>query len=231
MNNKIPQHNKPVVVSAIDTDAGKTIATGLLARHLLDKGQVVITQKPVQTGCSGRPEDILVHRKLMGASWHALDEQHLSCPYCFPFAGSPHLAAQLAGKIIDPAVIEQATNTLNGKVDQLIIEGAGGIMVPLTPDLLQIDYFAAHNYPLILVTSPRLGSINHTLLSLEALQKRNIELLGIVYNLHGNHPREIVTDTLACIKQALKLYGFANKVLLMPDISESRSLNWDLLIG
>ncbi len=221
----------PIVVCAIDTDTGKSVATGLLAKHLLDKGKVVITQKPVQTGCNDRPGDILLHRQLMGARWHQLDESKLTCSYCFPFAGSPCLAAELAGTVIDPARIDQATTSLSGQVDHLIIEGAGGLMVPLTPKLLQIDYFAAHNYPLILVTSPRLGSINHTLLSLEALRNRNAPLLGIVYNLHGDHPREIVTNTLGCIKQALDHYGFAQKVVFMPDTGKSRAVNWDLLIN
>ena len=222
--------SRPIVVSAIDTDCGKSVVTGLLARHLLDRGRVVITQKPVQTGCTGRPEDILVHRRLMGAPWHALDEQRLTCSYCLPFAGSPHLAARLAGTTIDPAVIDQATATLARKVDRLIIEGAGGLLVPLTPELLQLDFFARHDFPLILVTSPRLGSINHTLLSLEAIRARDMDLLGLVYNLHGDHPREIVTDTLAVLRQGLHRYGFAETILLLPDTGESRRVNWDRLL-
>ena len=85
------QSNQPIAIGGIDTGVGKSIVSGLLARHLLDQGRVVITQKLVQTGCNGRPEDILLHRRLMGAGWHRLDEQRLTCPYCFPFPASPHL--------------------------------------------------------------------------------------------------------------------------------------------
>lgn len=222
--------NPPIAVCGIDTGVGKSIVTGLLARHLLKQGKVVITQKLVQTGCSGRAEDILLHRKLMGADWHRLDEQKLTCPYCFPFPASPHLAAKLAGEQIDPAVLDQATRELSGQVDQLLIEGAGGLLVPLTRSLLLLDYLAGHSCPIILVTSPRLGSINHTLLCLEAIKNRSLQLLGLVYNLHGNHPREIVTDSLQMMKQGLSRYGFAEKVVLLPDINESRSSNWNVLL-
>jgi dethiobiotin synthetase len=222
---------QPIAICGIDTGVGKSIVTGLLARHLLDRGQVVITQKPVQTGCKGRSEDILLHRRLMGADWHRLDEEKLTCSYTFPFPASPHLAARLAGREIDPAVIDQATATLTGQVDQLIIEGAGGLLVPLTPNLLQLDYFAGHDYPVILVSSPRLGSINHTLLCLEAIRQRNMQLLGIVYNLYGDHPREIVTDSLKIFRQHLGQHGFPEKVIILPDTDESRSTNWDVLLG
>lgn len=221
----------PIAICGIDTGVGKSIVTGLLARHLLDRGKVVITQKLVQTGCKGRPEDILLHRKLMGADWHRLDEQKLTCPYCFPFPASPHLAAQKAGTEIDPAELDRATESLSGQVDQLIIEGAGGLLVPLTRSLLLLDYLAERSYPIILVTSPRLGSINHTLLCLEAIKHRNMQLSGLVYNLHGDHPREIVTDSLKMFKQALDRYGFREKVVILPDINESRSTNWDILLS
>ena len=223
--------NQPIAICGIDTGVGKSIVTGLLARHLLERSKVVITQKLVQTGCRGRSEDILLHRKLMGADWHQLDEQKLTCPYCFPFPASPHLAAQKAGTEIDPAEIDRATDSLSVQVDQLIIEGAGGLLVPLTHSLLLLDYLAERSYPIILVTSPRLGSINHTLLCLEAIKHRDMKLSGLVYNLHGDHPREIVTDSLKMFKQALNRYGFQEKVVIMPDINESKSTNWDILLS
>jgi len=222
--------NHPIAICGIDTGVGKSIVTGLLARHLLDRGKVIITQKLVQTGCSGRSEDILLHRRLMGADWHRLDEQKLTCPYCFPFPASPHLAAEQAGTEIDPAELDRATEALAVQVDQLIIEGAGGLLVPLTRSLLLLDYLAERSYPIILVSSPRLGSINHTLLCLEAIKNRNMQLSGLVYNLHGDHPREIVTDSLKMFKQFLIRYGLPEKVVLLPDINESRSTNWDILL-
>ena len=222
--------NTTIAVCGIDTGVGKSVATGLLAGFLLEKNHSVITQKPVQTGCSGRAEDLLLHRKLMGIPWNEFDDQGLTCSYCLPYPASPHLAARLDGKTIEPSVISRASDSLAAAHDFLLVEGAGGLLVPLTEKLLLLDYLQQCGYPLILVTSPRLGSINHTLLALEAIQSRNIQLLGLVYNLYGDNPVEIVRDSLQVFKQALAAYGFDECVLLMPDSTESRSVNWQSLL-
>lgn len=219
-----------IAICGIDTEVGKTIVTGLLARFLTCCGNTVITQKPVQTGCVSKPEDIITHRKLMGLAWNEDDEQGLTCSSCFPYPASPHLAARLAGKALDLNQINSSTQTLAGKYDFLLIEGAGGLMVPLTEEVLWLDYLQEYGYPMILVTSPRLGSINHTLLSLEAIKARGINLLGMVYNLHGDHPLEIVKDSLQVFRRALPDYGFPARVLMLPDTKESMSANWQMLL-
>ena len=84
--------------------------------------------------------------------------------------------------------------------------------------------------PLVLVGSPRLGSINHIRPSLEAIKSRGIPLLGLVYNLYGDHPREIVQDTLHECRKALADYGFAGNLVLVPDIKESASAAWQPLV-
>ena len=188
--------NTTIALCGIDTGVGKSVATGLLAGFLLAQNHSVITQKPVQTGCRGKAADIILHRRLMGMDWNDFDEQGLTCSYCFPFPASPHLAARLAGSAIEPGVISRASESLAAAHEFLLIEGAGGLLVPLTENLLLLDYLQQCGYPLILVTSPRLGSINHTLLALEAIKSRNIRLLGLVYNLHGDNPVEIVRDSL-----------------------------------
>ncbi|WP_417912894.1 dethiobiotin synthase [Candidatus Electronema sp. TJ] len=220
----------PVAVCGMDTGVGKSVVTGLLARHLRDQGASVMTMKLVQTGCA-EPEDILLHRRLMGISWQPEDEQRVTCPYCFPLAASPHLAAEKAGAAIDPARLDQAADSLSAQFDQLIVEGAGGLLVPLTRSLLLLNYLQAKQWPLILVTSPRLGSINHTLLCLEAVKQRQMPLLGLVYNLHGSHPPEIVRDSLRVFRDALASYGFPQHVVLLPDMKESRSAHWNLLLN
>lgn len=221
---------KIIAVCGIDTEVGKTIVTGLLAEFLINEGNTVITQKPVQTGCVSSPEDIITHRKLMNSAWNDDDEQGLTCSSCFSYPASPHLAARLAGQSLDLDQITRSTNTLAGKYDFLLIEGAGGLLVPLTKTVLWLDYMQECGYPMILVTSPRLGSINHTLLSLEAIKARGINLLGMVYNLHGDHPVEIVKDSLQVFRQALPEYGFPARVLMLPDIRESKGGNWRMLI-
>uniref|UniRef100_UPI004057B091 dethiobiotin synthase n=1 Tax=Candidatus Electronema sp. TaxID=2698783 RepID=UPI004057B091 len=222
--------NPPVAVCGIDTGVGKSVVTGLLARHLRERGASVMTMKLVQTGCT-EPEDIRLHRRLMGIAWQSEDEQRLTCPYCFPLAASPHLAAEKAGAAIDPARLDQAADKLAGQFGQLVVEGAGGLLVPLTRSLLLLDYLRAKDWPLILATSPRLGSINHTLLCLEAVKQRQMRLLGLVYNLHGSHPLEIVSDSLRVFRDALAKYGFPEKIVLLPDLKESRAANWNALLS
>ncbi|MCK5071639.1 MAG: dethiobiotin synthase, partial [Desulfocapsa sp.] len=93
----------PVIcISGIDTDIGKTIATGLLAKALLSQGYSVITQKVAQTGCTGISEDILKHRELMDTGLYPEDTNGLTCPYVFSKPCSPHLAAELSQTQIDP---------------------------------------------------------------------------------------------------------------------------------
>jgi len=215
----------------IDTGIGKTMTTGLLARSLLQQGKTVITQKLAQTGCDGRPEDILVHRKLMESQWGRVDEQGLTCPYCFPFPGSPHLAAELNGLAIDPQLLHRATLELERLYQWVLIEGTGGLLVPLNRNLAFIDYLAEHDYPLILVTSGRLGSINHTLLSLEAIRARNLDLMGLVYNQYDSTaPAAIVQDSLQVFSLALKQYGFADRIVVLPAWPDEQEVDWRPLL-
>ena len=89
------------------------------------------------------------------------------------------------------------------KYDTVLIEGAGGLYVPLSEAYQTIDYVAEHGLPVVLVTSPRLGSINHTLLSLEACRNRNIEVAAVAYNLYPPAPEPIVRDTRTYLKAYL----------------------------
>lgn len=175
--------SKVYFVSGIDTGIGKSYITGLLAKQWNAKGIRTITQKLVQTGCTEQAEDILLHRKIMGQALNAEDHEQLTMPAIYAYPASPHLAAQLEQRPIDLEKISAATRTLCQRYDAVLLEGAGGLMVPLYDDYLLIDYLQEQGYPLIFVTSGRLGSINHTLLSLEAIKRRNIPLHSVVYNL------------------------------------------------
>ena len=111
-------------------------------------------------------EDIELHRRIMGCGLLEEDRSGLTMPEIFTYPCSPHLASEIDGRDIDFHKIRTATETLSENYDAVLLEGAGGLMVPLTRDMLTIDYVSEMNYPLILVTSGRLGSINHTLLSI-----------------------------------------------------------------
>ncbi len=219
-----------IAIGGIDTDAGKSIVTGLLGRYLLQQGHEVTTLKLVQTGCTEIADDIRMHRQLMGQPLTEMDRDGTTCPYVFPFPASPSLSAKMAKQRIEPEVLDLAMARLQEAYEWVLVEGAGGLLVPLNDSLLLLDYLAAKNLPLILVTSARLGSINHTRLSLEAIRARQINLLGLAYNLHGNHPKEIVQDTLHECRKALRAYGFAENIVVVPDMKESTSAPWQNLI-
>ncbi len=224
-----PQHT--IAVAGIDTGVGKSYCTGLLARYLLSRYPSVSTMKLVQTGCSGIAEDILLHRRLMGVPLTAEDQEGLSNPYVFKLPASPHLAATLEGKVVLEEKLNEAATRMQERYQWLLVEGAGGLLVPLNSELLLLDYLAGQGWPLVLVSSPRLGSINHTRLSLEAVKNRGMQLLGLVYNLHGSYEPDMVRDTLRECRRALRDYGFAETVVLVPDVKESAAIAWGPLLA
>ncbi|WP_312080818.1 dethiobiotin synthase [Acinetobacter schindleri] len=192
-------------VSGIDTGIGKTYATGFLAKIWNAQGIRTITQKLIQTGNTDLSEDIEQHRKIMGCGLLPEDQQKLTMPEIYSYPASPHLAARLDQRPVDFQKIEQATQQLAAQFDRVLLEGAGGLMVPLTEDLLTVDYIAAQQLPVILVTSGRLGSINHTLLSLELLKQRKIELYALAFN-HADDAQDavIAQDTIQYLQQCLQ---------------------------
>lgn len=175
--------NSIYFVSGIDTNIGKSYATGVIARTWNERGVRTITQKFIQTGNVGYSEDIDLHRSLMGTGLLDEDREGLTMPEIFSYPCSPHLAAEIDGREIDFDKIGRAAKELAVRYDAVLVEGAGGLMVPLTRDFLTIDYVAEQDLPLIFVTSGKLGSINHTLLSFEAIRNRGIRLHTVVYNL------------------------------------------------
>lgn len=175
-------------VSGIDTDAGKTVATGWLARRWMDEGFTVATVKLVQTGApDGRSPDIAVHRRIMGVTLPE-DAEGLTAPALFDYPASPHLAAAMEKRTLDLQAVLRAIETVSERYDRVLVEGAGGLMVPLTEDLLTIEFAARQHWPVVFVTSGRLGSINHTLLALEAMAARGMRLSHLVWNEHHPSP-------------------------------------------
>ena len=202
-------------ISGIDTDIGKTYATGMIAKALMQQGIKVITQKLVQTGVAINPDtsdmniadDIITHRQLMNLPLQPCDLDFTTCPYRYEKPASPHLSAALAEDILNPNLITAATKALQADYEVVLLEGAGGLMVPITEQLLTLDYIAAQGYPIVLVTSGRLGSINHTLLSLEAIKIRGLEVHSVIYNhIHDNAAQtdaEIANSTVAFLQNYL----------------------------
>lgn len=197
-------------ISGIDTGIGKTYTTGYLAKLWNEQGKKTITQKLIQTGNIDISEDIEQHREIMGMGWFPEDETKLTMPEIFTYPASPHLATQIDGREIDFDKIAKATQQLTEKYEVVLLEGAGGLMVPLTTELLTIDYLTEKKYPVILVSSGRLGSINHTLLSLEALKNRGLELYALAYNLNDESQDVLISKDTSEYLQAYLAKHFPN---------------------
>ncbi|HEY3415445.1 MAG TPA: dethiobiotin synthase [Armatimonadota bacterium] len=170
-----------IFITGTDTGVGKTLVCGCLAGFLQAHGRRVITQKWVQTGCPETAEDLLLHRRL-GELEEIAELQDALNPYCFAFPASPHLAAAREGASIDPQVIANAYRQLESRFDLVLVEGAGGLLVPLTGDTLTIDLVAQLGLTALVVVRNGLGCINHALLTIEALRSRRIPLAGLVFN-------------------------------------------------
>lgn len=218
---------KVLFISGIDTNIGKTFATGILARSLAAKGHKVITQKMIQTGNTEISEDIEMHRQLMGIPFTDEDKAGLTCPYIFTYPCSPHMAAQRDGQTIQLDTITEATRQLQEKYDYVLLEGAGGLMVPNNFSSLAIDYVKEQNYPLILVTSGKLGSINHTLLSLFACKQYGIEVEALIYNLYPKTDALIEENTMEYLTQYLKKDFPATQLILLPE-NKNEPINFHL---
>ena len=190
---------------SIDTDAGKSYATAFLAQELKKSGKSVITQKFIQTGNVGYSEDIELHRKIMGTGLLKEDLEQLTFPEVFSYPASPLLASKIDNREINFEKIYSATKKLSDAYDIVLLEGAGGLMVPLTEDMLTIDYIVENDLPLVFVTSGKLGSVNHTLLSFEAIKSRGIKLHTVIYNLFPeNGDKIILEDTKTYIKKYIE---------------------------
>ena len=218
-------------ITGIDTDAGKTFATGLMAKYLYDRKVNVMTQKFAQTGCVGISEDILAHRKIMGVDPFNVDKDGTTCPYVFTYPASPHLAARIDGKEIDVNVINASTAKLQAEFDTLLIEGVGGLHVPITLDYSLLDYLEEKRHPLIIITSSKLGSINHTLMTLELAANRNLPIHALIYNHYPNKSEVILKDSIEVFKTYLKKYGYDCPVIEIPEfkIGESPEVDFSPL--
>ena len=171
-----------VFITGTDTGVGKTrVATGLL-RRLRDDGHRVAGFKPVASGADPTPEGLRNDDALalQAASSPGLAYEAVN-PYCFAPPIAPHLAAAEAGVELSLEALSAAHRRLAQAHDRVVVEGAGGWLVPLTPRETFADWVSQQRWPVILVVGMRLGCINHALLSAEAIARRTT-LLGWVAN-------------------------------------------------
>ncbi len=174
---------KGIFITGTDTGVGKTYVAAGIASALEQSGIDVGVMKPAETGCAVRkgrmiPQDALRLSEAAGVR----DSLALVNPYRFRKPLAPAVAAGIERKIIDPGKIVSAYRTLARRHDFMIVEGAGGIMVPLQGTYTYLDLAGALGLPVVVVARPSLGTINHTALTLAAIAHRGIPVAGIVIN-------------------------------------------------
>lgn len=209
--------NKVIFITGIDTSVGKTYATGVLARSMTAMGRAVTTMKMVQTGCEGISEDIEMHRRLMGIPLSEYDIDGNTCPFLFKYPCSPHMAAAMEKKEINTTLINIEIELMQQKYNQILLEGAGGLMVPLSFDMLTIDYIKEYRLPVVLVTSGKLGSINHTLLSLFACAQYGIKILAVIYNQYPKIDAKIEENTYQYLERYISHHYPGTQLLTLPE--------------
>ncbi|MDO8567378.1 MAG: dethiobiotin synthase [Dehalococcoidales bacterium] len=175
-----------IFITGTDTGVGKTLVTAAIVRWLRCRGVDAVPMKPVQTGCT-RDGKRLIAPDLefcLAASniKPGEEEMCLMAPYLYGPACSPHLAGRIAGQYPDLSRIKYCADRLLSMHQVVVTEGAGGIMVPLNETTTMLDLMRLLAYPVVLVARTRLGTINHTLLSIQALRAAGLKLLGIVFN-------------------------------------------------
>jgi dethiobiotin synthetase len=166
-----------IFVTGTGTEVGKTVAAAVFARSLAAAGLSVAVFKPAVTGLEepGETDHALLRR---AAGSDQADEE--IAPYRYEPAVSPHLAAELAGLPIDPVRLLGAARDGGRGADAIVCEGVGGLLVPLTPDYLVRDLAAELGLPLAIAAPPGLGTINHTLLTIEAAHGAGLEVAMVV---------------------------------------------------
>lgn len=170
-------------ITGTDTAVGKTFVAAALSRALKKAGVDVGVMKPVESGCPEKestliPEDAFALKEASGST----DPIEQICPYRFSQPLSPHLASRLSGVVIDLSLIKERYTELSGRHELMLVEGAGGLLAPLTEDKTVADLALLLRLPLIIVASSRLGVINHTLLTIEAAKGRGIEVKAVILN-------------------------------------------------
>lgn len=177
-----------VFVTGTGTEVGKTVVAAVIAHALAEAGKRVAVFKPAVTGLEESSE--ADHELLRRAARSTQSDEEIA-PYRYGPPMSPHLAAALAGDKVDPERLLAAARAAADGANALVCEGVGGLLVPLARDYLVRDFAADLGLPLVVAASPSLGTINHTLLTIEAARAVSLDVAAVVLTAWPDEPSTI----------------------------------------
>jgi len=190
-----------VFVTATDTGVGKTVLAAAICAALAQRGQRVAAFKPVVTGIDEEPDEWPRDHELLARVATVRQEPSDVAPISYGPPVSPHLAAEMAGDSIEPHELASAARAAGDGADALVCEGVGGLLVPLTPGYLVRDLAVELDLPLVIAARPGLGTINHTLLTIEAARAVGLDVAGVVITPWPAEPNGMVRSNRETIER------------------------------
>ena len=190
-----------IFITGTGTDVGKTLVTAGLAALAVDAGTRVGVVKPIQTGTSAFPSDVSTIKTLVPDAIDIPEEK--SSAYAFNLPASPHLAASEEGTKVSMDVLLDFTERVAAEYEPelLLIEGAGGVMVPLNEEETFLDFMKLLGAPVVVVALAGLGTLNHTLLTLRILRQEAVDVAGLILNRFPKNPGIVEIDNVGTLQR------------------------------
>src|SRR4051812_23829397 len=204
-----------LLITGTDTGIGKTIIAASIAQILHEQKYCVAVFKPAGSGCVHRREGLVSEDAELLA--HCANTKHpldLICPQRYAEPLAPAIAAQRAKQPLDWEAINRSIKIMSQDADVMIIEGIGGLLVPMDEKHTFLDVAADLRSPAVIVSRPALGTLNHTLLTLAALRSRNIPVAGVVINRYPTDTPGLAEETNP---RAIEKYGKVPVLAIVPD--------------
>ncbi|MFK7897917.1 MAG: dethiobiotin synthase [Myxococcota bacterium] len=187
-------------ITGTDTGVGKTVVSCALARGLRDAGIDVGVMKPVETGVPAKgPEDALALSSAAGIR----DSLDLVCPLQYEIPAAPEACARTEEHAADLGPILEAYAKLDDRHETMVVEGAGGLLVPFSSEVSMADLVKRLDLPVLIVARASLGTINHTMLTLEACSARKIDVVGVVISHSSGRLTEADAANLSVLRDTL----------------------------
>ena len=202
-------------VTATDTEVGKTIVAGAIANHLLRRGRRVGVCKPMATGCVGRREGLVSEdAEFLASCADARFPLDVICPVRYHEPLAPVVAAERAAEPVDWAAVDRSLRIIARDSDVMVVEGVGGVMVPLDGKHTVLDLAKWLNLPAVVVARPSLGTINHTLLTVDALRRTGVRVAGVVIN---RYPPDLASVAEETSPRYIEKHGRVPILAIVPD--------------